>query len=115
MGVDDFRRMIVKPTDAQPKTRIVDHKILAIDETVRLHRVEKRGIVRRIPWTQMQVTQTIGPSRLLRCRSERPCDTRAHKRDKLAPRDRFLPCRDVIVPSKASTFFAVRRQSMAGS
>ncbi len=68
MGLDDFRCMIVKRTDAQPKTRLVDHKILSIDETVRLHRIEKRGIVRRIAWTQMQVTEAIGPPRFLRQR-----------------------------------------------
>src|SRR5476651_1509420 len=32
----------------------------------------------------------IDPPRLLRCRSERPCDTRAKKRDELPPPHRLL-------------------------
>ena len=48
--------------------------------------------------TARQATQAIGPPRLLRHRSERPCDTRAHKRDKLAPPHTFPPpCRDFLL------------------
>jgi hypothetical protein len=72
-GPDDCRRVVRKLVDAQSKTVIVDHKILPIDETVRLHRVEKRGILRRLAWTQMQITEAINTTRLLRARSERPC------------------------------------------
>ena len=58
--------MLRKLIDAQRKPMIVDDQILALDEAVRLHCVEERDIVRRIARTEMQVTEAIGSSRLLR-------------------------------------------------
>jgi hypothetical protein len=45
--------------------------------------------MRRIAWTGRNGAEAVGTPRLLRRRSERPCNTRAHKRDELAPPHRF--------------------------
>ena len=100
MGLDDFRRMVVKRANAQPKARVINYKVLPSDETIRLHCIEKRGIVRPIARTQVQVTQAIGSPRFLRHCSERPCDTCARKGDKLAPPHRF-PRVDRLPPAGA--------------
>jgi hypothetical protein len=42
--------------------------------------------------TMFCTPDAIGPPRLLRHRSERPCDSSAHKGDKLAPPHHSLPC-----------------------
>jgi hypothetical protein len=50
---------------------------------------------RHIARNQYQKTQAVCPPRLLRHRSERPCDTRAGKRNELAPPRRN---RDLLAP-----------------
>jgi hypothetical protein len=47
--------------------------------------IEHRDKKWRIAWTGGHAAEPIGPPRLLRHGSERPCDTRAHKRDEFAP------------------------------
>jgi hypothetical protein len=68
-----------------PERAIFDREVLAFNEPPATQLVEKGFI----PRTRSQATKAIGPPRLLRQRSERPCDTRAHERDKLAPPHRF--------------------------
>jgi hypothetical protein len=48
--------------------------------------VEHGNMIRRAARTEMQAAEAIGPARLLRVRSERPCSRcAAEKPEKLAP------------------------------
>jgi hypothetical protein len=69
---DDRRRVLRKLIEAEPKTAIVDHKILSVDEAVWFHRLEQRCIPRCLAWAQVQVTKTINPVRLLCASRDRP-------------------------------------------
>jgi hypothetical protein len=77
-----------------PICAIFDREVLAFDEAVASQFLEKGHDTgeKQIARLRQQDTQTIGPPRLLRYRSERPCGTRARKGDELAPPHRFAPC-----------------------
>ena len=69
----------------------IDCEILALNEAQSPKLTEHRDSRWRNAWNGGQAPNAIGPPRFLRQRSERPCDTRAHKRDKLAPPHRHPP------------------------
>ena len=87
--IDQFRCILRHQIDVLPRCAKFDREILAFNETAASQFVQKLHVYRRIARNQYQKAQTIGPPRLLRQRSERPCDTCAQKRDKLAPPHRF--------------------------
>ena len=89
LGFDKVRRKFRNQVNMQCILPPMDGQILALDEAKSPKLIEHRGRSWRIAWTDGQAADAIGPPRVLRHRSERQCNTRAHKRDKLAPPHRF--------------------------
>ena len=85
MGFDQachkFGNQINAPSIVAP----FDREVLALDEAKPPKFIERREPIGRIAWTDGHAAEAISPARFLRQRSERPCDTRANERDKLAP------------------------------
>jgi hypothetical protein len=87
---DQLARIFRTQLDVWPKLVAFDREVLAANEAPASHLVRQSNIYGRAFAREWGYdTITIGPPRLLRHRSERPCNTRAHKRDKLAPPHRF--------------------------
>ena len=69
--------------DVQAVAALVD---LPGDKALPPQLVEHGNMIRRAVRTEMQAAEAIGPARLLRVRSERPCSRcAAEKPEKLAP------------------------------
>jgi hypothetical protein len=85
--------------NALPKRTIFNREILAFNEATASQLVEEGQVYRLTARSRYQETQTIGPPRLLRHRSERTCDRAAYKRNKLAPPHGVSP---VPRPDRAS-------------
>ena len=82
---------------------IFDREILAFNEAMTAQFLEERhGHIARCTRCTKQATQTICPPRLLRHRRERPCDTRAHEREELAPPHRF-PRHSITLSARATS------------
>ena len=90
----------------------IDCEILALNEAQSPKFIEHRDKRWRNAWNGGQAPNAIGPPRLLRHRSERPCDTRAHKRDKLAPPHRFPRAETLFVPCRLAFFRAASRSRL---
>jgi hypothetical protein len=89
LGFDQLRRKFRNQINVQCMLPPNDCEILALNEAKSPKFIEHRDTSWRIEWTAGQTPNAIGPPRLLRLRSERPCDARAYKRDELAPPHRF--------------------------
>jgi Protein of unknown function (DUF1254) len=85
LGFDKVRRKFRNQVNVQCILPPIDREILALDEAKSPQFIEHRDNSRSIAWTTGQAANAIGPPRLLRRRSERPCDTRGQECDKLAP------------------------------
>jgi hypothetical protein len=83
--VYQLSRVLRDQIDVLPKRAKFDREVLPFSEPAATQSVEKRYVYRRIARNRRQDAKAIGPPWLLSHRSERPYDTRAHKRDKLAP------------------------------
>jgi class 3 adenylate cyclase/predicted ATPase len=86
-----------------------DREVLTFNKALPPHSFKECS--RRIvaTWSGKQDAEAIGPSRLLRLRSERRYDNRAEKRDELAPPHRFPRVEDVIVSCRLALFRAASR------
>src|SRR6266852_2347298 len=68
----------------------IDIEVFAFDETGPLQFIKKSSRrIGRLNSDRIEEPKAIGPPRLLSQYSERPCDTRAKKADKLTPSHRF--------------------------
>jgi hypothetical protein len=104
LGFDEFGGMLGKLVEVQAIATLIDPQILPGDEALPFQLVEHGDVMRRAARTEMQAAEPISPPRLLRHRTERPCDTRARKGDELSPPHVVSPCRDVIVPCRLAFF-----------
>jgi hypothetical protein len=89
MGFDQARHKFGNQINALSVVAPIDREVLALDETNPPKFVEHREPIGRTSWTDGHAAKAISSPRLLRPRSERPCNTRAHKRDELAPPHRL--------------------------
>ena len=90
---------------------LINPEILSGDEALPFQFSEHGDVMRRAARTEKQAAEPIGPSRLLRRSSERPCDTRAHKRDEFAPPNVVSPYADTLLPCRLA--FSCRAQAIA--
>src|SRR5262245_31944748 len=89
LGFDQLRHKFWNQTSARSISEPFDREVLTHYEALPLKFIEHRDKKWRIVRKRGHAAETIGSPRLLRHRDERPCSTRAHKRDELAPPHRF--------------------------
>ena len=78
MSFDQLRHQFWNQISARSITAPLDREVLAVDEAKPPKFIDHRDKKRRIAWTAGYAAKAIGPPRLLRHRSERPCDCRAN-------------------------------------
>jgi hypothetical protein len=97
------------PFGMRPKIAEVNREIFAVNKSLPPDFIQKGGhhpvIVSR---SRIQETKTVSPPRLLRQRSERPSDTRARKRDELAPPHVVSPHADTLLSCRLAFFCRAR-------
>ena len=90
MGFSELSNKSGTKSKCSPYSGPIDNEVLAFNEARPPKLIEHRDKNRILStWTVGQAADAIGPPRFLRHRRERPCDSRACKRDELAPPHRF--------------------------